>query len=111
MKINLLRGVQQHEDIWGSGGTAPSIINIDTNWWGAMSFTPRPLYRRVNSIRYALKRKLTVSQSRSGQLTEDKKLLSLPDIETRFIKSPSPSPSHYTDWATPGPLSQDKDIL
>jgi hypothetical protein len=38
--------VQQHEDVWGSGGIAPSILNLGNGWTQAVSFTHRSLYPR-----------------------------------------------------------------
>jgi len=29
---------------WGSGGTAPRILNLDSTWRWVVSFAPRPLY-------------------------------------------------------------------
>jgi len=35
-----------HEDVRGSGGIAPRILNLSTKWRWVVSFTPRPLYPR-----------------------------------------------------------------
>jgi len=34
---------------WDSGGIASRILNLDTKWWWAVSFTPWLLYPRVRA--------------------------------------------------------------
>jgi hypothetical protein len=34
---------------WGSGGTSPRILHLDTRWRWMVSFTGRPLYPRVRA--------------------------------------------------------------
>jgi hypothetical protein len=57
----------------GSGGIAPSILDLGTRWSWVVSFTPRPLYLQGKSPRYPLDRRLGGTQSRSGRGGEEKK--------------------------------------
>jgi hypothetical protein len=41
---------------WGSGCTAPRILDLSTRWRWVVSFTPRPLYPHGKSPRYPLDR-------------------------------------------------------
>jgi len=45
----VLNQAPRHEDVWGSGATALSILKLDTGWRWVVSFTPRPLYPRGKS--------------------------------------------------------------
>jgi len=38
----MLNCVPRHEDIWGSRGIAPCILNLGSRWWWVVSFTSRP---------------------------------------------------------------------
>jgi len=40
----LLSQVSRHEDLWGSGGLAPHILNLRTRWRWVVRFMPRSLY-------------------------------------------------------------------
>jgi len=42
----ILNQAPPHEDVCGSGGIAPRILNISARWRWVISFTPRPLYHR-----------------------------------------------------------------
>jgi len=43
---------------WGIGGISPRILNLGIRWRWVVSFTPRPIYSRVNSLLYPLDRRL-----------------------------------------------------
>jgi hypothetical protein len=45
----VLNEAPRHEDVLGSGGIAPRILNPGTRWRWVVSFTPRPLYPRSKS--------------------------------------------------------------
>jgi len=47
---SLLNKAPRQEDIYGSGDTAPRILNLGTRWDWVVSFAPRPIYHRRNSI-------------------------------------------------------------
>jgi len=47
---------------WGSGSTAPRILDIGTRW-RVVSFTPWPLYPHWNSPRYPFHRGLCWPQT------------------------------------------------
>jgi hypothetical protein len=53
-----------------------------------VSFAPRPLYPLENRSRYTLNRTLGGTESQSGRLGEDKKLLPPAVIEPRIISDP-----------------------
>jgi len=72
-----------HEDVWGSGGIAPPILNLCTRWRRVVSFTSRLLYSRGRNPRYPLYRRLEESQIRSGRGREEKKQQLVPGIEPR----------------------------
>jgi len=40
---------QRHEEVWGSGGITPRILNLGTRWSWVVRFTSRPLYHRGKS--------------------------------------------------------------
>jgi hypothetical protein len=44
--VPVLHQVSRQEEVWGSRGTAPRILNLGTTWRWVVSFTPRPLYHR-----------------------------------------------------------------
>jgi hypothetical protein len=60
---------------WGSGGTAPRIINLGTRQWWVVTFTPR----------YTFDRRLGGPQSRSERGGEERKSLPLPGMELRSV--------------------------
>jgi hypothetical protein len=51
---------------WGSGGTAPCILELGTRWRWMVSFTRRPPYPQGKSPWYQLDRRLGGLQNRSG---------------------------------------------
>jgi hypothetical protein len=44
--VPVLNQASRHEDVLGSGGIAPRILDIGTRWRWVVSFRPRPLYPR-----------------------------------------------------------------
>jgi hypothetical protein len=58
-----------------------TIIELVTRWRWAVGFTPRQLFPREKSSRYALDRRLGGPQSPSGRCGEERNLLHLPEIE------------------------------
>jgi hypothetical protein len=52
---------------WGSGGIAPSILDLGTRWMCVISFTPLPLYPQSKSPWYPLYSRLCGPQRRSGR--------------------------------------------
>jgi hypothetical protein len=68
----------------GSEGTAPRILNHDSRWGWVISFTPRSLYPRKESLCYPLDRRPGGAQSRSGRGGEEKTSLPLLGIEPRL---------------------------
>jgi len=79
----LINLTPRQEDIMGSGGVAPRILNLSPTWMWVVSFTYRSLYSRGNIPRYPLYRRLGGPQSWYGRGGEEKISLSLPGIETR----------------------------
>jgi hypothetical protein len=75
-----------HEDLCGSGGIAPIILDLDTRWRWLVSFSSQPLYSMGKRPLYPW---IGAWVGPRTVLDEDKNL-SLPGIETR----PS-SPSLY----------------
>jgi len=49
----LLNQAPRHEAVWGSGDTAPRVINIGTRWIWMVSFTPQLLYPQRKSSWYS----------------------------------------------------------
>jgi hypothetical protein len=80
------------ETYWGSGGIASRIIDLDTSWRWAVSFTPRPLYPQGKSPSYPLDRRLGGPQNRSGCGGEEKNSQPLPGPEPWIIQ---PVAQHY----------------
>jgi len=66
--------VPRHEDVCGSGGIAPRILNLGTRWRRVVSFTPLPLYPSKKSPRYSLDRRLGEPESQSGRGSEEKQI-------------------------------------
>jgi hypothetical protein len=88
----LLNQALHHEDVWGSGGLAPRILNVGSRWRCVVSLTLQRLYPQQNSPRYALNRKLDGPQIRIGRDGKEKNSHNLPEVEPR---SSSPKPSRY----------------
>jgi hypothetical protein len=82
--VPVLNWASYHEEVWGSGGVTPRILNRGGEWSAS-----RPGDRRLGG-----------PQSQSRRCGEGKKPLSLLTIEPQ---SSSSTPGHYTDWATPAP--------
>jgi hypothetical protein len=78
---------------YGSGGIAPSILDLGARWRCVVSFTPRPLYSQGKRPWYPLDRRLGRPQSRSGRGGEEKKSLTLPVLEPLIMK---PVAQRYT---------------
>jgi hypothetical protein len=63
-KMDLVLKHYAMEDIWGSGGIAPHILNLGDRWRSVVSFTSQPLCPWKKSPRYSVDR-LGVPQSHS----------------------------------------------
>jgi hypothetical protein len=63
------------EDMWSSGGMAPSILDLGTRWRWVVCFTPRPLYPRGNRPRHPSDRRMDGPQKRSQRCREYKSCL------------------------------------
>jgi hypothetical protein len=70
----------------GSGSTAPSILDLGTRWRWVVRFTPQPLYPQGKYPWYALDRRLSGTQSRSGCGGEEKNSQLLPGLEPPIIQ-------------------------
>jgi hypothetical protein len=68
----MLDKAPRHEDVLGSGGKAPRILDLGTRWRWVVSFTTRPLYPQGKIPWYPLYRRLGGPQSRSGHGGEEK---------------------------------------
>jgi len=85
-----------HEDIWGSGGIDPCILNLSTRlrWSGSLPghFTPGERAPVTNWLGGWLDHRtgLDMVMKRSNPLP-------LPGLQSLVIQ---PAASHYTDWAT-----------
>jgi hypothetical protein len=75
-----------HEDILGSGGIVPRILDLGIWWRWVVSFTPRPLHPQGNSPWYPSDRRLGGLQSRSGRGSEEKNSQPLPGLEPPIIR-------------------------
>jgi len=71
----MLNLVPRHEDVSGSGGIAPRILNLCNGWKWVVSFKLWPLYPRCKSHRYPLERRLGRAQNRNWRSGEEKKIL------------------------------------
>jgi hypothetical protein len=80
---------------WGSGGTAPPILDLSTRWMCLVSFTPPPLYPKVKSPWYPLDRRLGGPQRRSGRGGLEKNSQPPPGIEPQNPDRPARSPALY----------------
>jgi hypothetical protein len=76
-----VKGKPRHEDVLGSGGIAPRILNLGTRWRWVVSSTPRHLYPKGKSPWDPLDRRLGGPQSRSGCGGEEKNSQPPPGIE------------------------------
>jgi hypothetical protein len=80
-KVVLLNYAPRLEDMWGSGGITPHILNLDARYRIVVSFTPWPL----SLLEELENRRPGGPQNRSGRCGENKNLLSLPRSETHFL--------------------------
>jgi hypothetical protein len=72
---------------WGSGDTAPRILDLGTRWRWVVSFTPRLLYPQGKSPwQQPLDRRLGGPQSRSGRGGEEKNSQPLPGLKPLIIQ-------------------------
>jgi hypothetical protein len=78
---------------WGSGPTAPLILDLGTGWRWVVSFMLRPLYPQRKSPCYPLDRSLYGPQSRFGRGGEEKNSRPLPGLEPPNIQ---PVAQRYT---------------
>jgi hypothetical protein len=76
----------RHEDILGSGGIAPRILDIGAGWRWVVAFMPLPLYPQGKSPWYPLDRRLCGPQSRFGHGGEEKNFQPLPGLEHPIIQ-------------------------
>jgi hypothetical protein len=89
----LFNRTPRHEDVLGSGGTAPLILDPGTRWRWVVSFTPRPLYPKGKSPWYPLDRRKGGPQSESGRGGEEKNSQPLSGLEPPIIQ---PVAQRYT---------------
>jgi hypothetical protein len=66
---------------WGSGDTAPHILDLDARWRWVVSFTTRQLYLQGKSPCYPLDRGLAGPQSQSKRGGEEKNSQLLQGLE------------------------------
>jgi hypothetical protein len=71
---------------WGSGVIAPRIIDLGTGWRFVVNFTPRLLYPQGKSPWYALDRRLSGTQRRSGGGGVEKNSQPLLGLETPIVQ-------------------------
>jgi hypothetical protein len=87
VKLSLwCKWASRHDDILGSGGIAPRILDFGNRWRWVVSFTPWPLYPQGKSPWYPLDRRLGGTQSRSGRGGEEKNSQPLPGLEPPIIQ-------------------------
>jgi hypothetical protein len=96
----VLNEAPRHEDVLGSGGIAPRILNLGTRWRWVVGFTPRPLYPQGKSPRYPLDRRLGGTRAVLGAVDEEKNSLPLPC---------QPVTQRYTDWAITALVKKDNE--
>jgi len=72
---------QCHEGVWGSGGTAALILNLDTRLRLVVTFILCPLCCWRTSPQYALNMVLDGPQTCSQYFEKEEYLYSLPGIE------------------------------
>lgn len=89
--------VPHRKGVCRSGSVAPCILNLGASWRCVVSFTFRPLYSREMSNRYTLNT-LGGSQSLSGCFGEERNLLALPPMKSRFLAC-APIAGHCADRA------------
>jgi hypothetical protein len=62
--------LKHHEDVWGSRGTVPYILNFGPRWEWVVRFTFRPLYPQEKSPLYPLDRRLGGPQNGAAKRKE-----------------------------------------
>jgi hypothetical protein len=72
VSLCLISETLRHEGVWGRGCIDAHFLDLYTSWRWVVRLTPRPLYPRGKTLRYPLDRRLSVPQSRSGRLGEEK---------------------------------------
>jgi hypothetical protein len=91
----VLSWAPRREDVLGSGGIAPRILDLGTRWRWVASLTSRPLYPQGKSPWYPLDKRLGGPQSRSGCDGEEKNSQPPPGIEPYNPDRPTRSPALY----------------
>jgi len=87
--------VPHRKGVCRSGSEAPCILNLGAIWRCVVSFTSRPLYSMEMSNRYPLNM-LGGSHSLSGCSGEERNLLALPPMKSRFLAC-TPIAGHCAD--------------
>jgi hypothetical protein len=92
VKVKLSLCLTKHHAMktyWGSGGTAPCILDLGTRcrWM--------PLYPQGKHHRYPQDKRLGGPQCRSGRGSEEKNSQPLPGIELQNPENPARSPALY----------------
>jgi hypothetical protein len=78
-----------HENILGSGGIVPHILDLSPKWRWVVSFTSWPLYPQGNNPLYPLDRRLGGPQSHSGHGGEEKNSQPSPGIKPQKPNRPA----------------------
>jgi len=87
--VNIICPCVRREGMWGNGGKALRVLNVETTWRWVFTFTLVPLYCQGKNPRYPLNRKLSGPNSRSGRFGEEKNSC-LFGNRTTFLRSTSP---------------------
>jgi hypothetical protein len=91
--------LQCHSAYRGSSSIAPPIFNLSTRWSGK-SHTPTAFTPKKNS-EHLLNRRLGCPWGRYEFFFRGKKPLAPAENRSTIFRTFDPSPSYYTDWATP----------
>jgi hypothetical protein len=89
-----------HEDVWGSGGIDPHIVDLGIGWRWVVSFTPLLLYPRGKSPLVPSDRRLGGPRAGLDDV-EKRKFLTVPGLELRPLGLPT-----HSAVAIPTALSQ-----
>jgi len=81
--VSVLDKLPLCEGVWGNGGVASCILNLDTRWRWMVSFTPWLLYPRENSP--GTLRIGGWMESRTGQETVAKRNKPCPYLESNPV--------------------------
>jgi hypothetical protein len=76
----------RHEDVLGSGGISPRILDLGTRWRWVVGFTPRAALPTGKEPLVPVSRRLGGLQSRSGRDGEEKVSQPLPGLESPIIQ-------------------------